>query len=128
MIARGATLAALVGLLASLAWLLAPPRPAHPDLVQPFLVRMDADGDGQIGADEYARIGSPSIPLATLDADGDGVLGAWEVDAFLTYVDPTVFGCQALSPHGSSPSAVRGEETGPPAAGASTTPSPPPGR
>jgi hypothetical protein len=53
------------------------------------LIRLvDQDGDAQISAAEYARVGDGELPMSYVDADGDGSLAPWEVDAIIRYISP----------------------------------------
>ena len=53
------------------------------------LIRLvDQNGDAQISAAEYERVGDGELPMSYVDADGDGSLAPWEVDAIIRYVSP----------------------------------------
>jgi hypothetical protein len=53
-----------------------------------LLARVDVDGDGRVGPDEYARAGDGELPMSVADADGSGFLEPWEIDALIRHVSP----------------------------------------
>lgn len=82
---------AALGLGVALVLLAAPARPDDPDLVEPWVRRLDLDASGCVDADEAASTGSTPAVFAALDANDDGCLGPAELEVLLTHVDPRAF-------------------------------------
>ena len=79
---------ATVALLVAIAVLLWPPQAQDQALVDPWLVRLDLDGDGCISEAEASSMSPHREDFAVLDADGDGCLGEAELETLLLWVDP----------------------------------------
>jgi hypothetical protein len=62
------------------------PAPRDPTSAARLLRRLDLDGDGQLRADEAARLSRTGEP--GWDLDGDGRVSAAELEAMVARVDP----------------------------------------
>lgn len=92
----GRIAALAVGLCAWAIWIaLRPPAPKYPAQTGAMMARLDANGDGRLDAQEYARLGQPGVPLAIFDADGSGALELVELEVMLLGVDPAWMAAQA---------------------------------
>ncbi len=79
---------AVLALVASAVTLALPPQPRDPDLVAPWLSRLDLDADGCIDRREFSAQAVEADDFALFDADADGCLGAVELEVLLTRIDP----------------------------------------
>ena len=59
--------------------------------LQPHLVRLDADGNGRVEAQEYESLRRVGPPFAQVDHDRDGAINTDELAFLLRFQDPTGF-------------------------------------
>ncbi len=67
---------------------LQPPRPAVSRHMDPWMARLDTDGDGRISRVEYVDISDGLIPFDLLDQDMSGAINTAEMEMFMRTVDP----------------------------------------